>query len=115
MNELAEQCHRDSIRWFGDMNKDNIVHHTLALCGEAGELANIVKKIDRGSLDYRDPAVRVHIASEMADILTYLLNLSYLTGVDLERAYLGVRASNEIRFMRERRLRDERRAEGAVG
>lgn len=112
LNALARQCHEDGDRWFGDMDVNNIIHHTLALCGETGELANLVKKIDRGSLDFHDPATKIKLASELTDVFVYVLNLAYLFRVDLERSYLHVRAANEIRFMKERNARDERRNAG---
>ena len=112
LNKLAQQCREDSDRWFGDTTGHGLVHHTLSLCGEAGELANIVKKIDRGSLDYKDPKVRVQLAGEMTDVLVYLLNIAGICGVDLEKSYQHVRANNERRFMQERRIRDERRSNG---
>jgi len=105
---LGKQCKEDSEKWFGDTEaKSSLVHHTLALCGETGELANIVKKIDRKSLDINDPAVRVHLAEECADILTYLLNVTDMLGIDLERAYHIVRGKNDIRFTAQRREREK--------
>lgn len=101
------------MRWFGDVNGHvalSITHHTLALCGEVGELANIIKKVERGSLDFNDAKVRHHIAQEMTDVYVYLLNLAGLLKIDLEKAYTLVRANNEQRFMEERRIREQKRA-----
>ena len=109
LKALGRQCQEDSIRWFGDSTaKTSLAHHTLALCGEVGELANIVKKIDRGSLDVNDPVVRVHLAEECADVLTYLLNVADMLGVDLETAYHTVRGKNEVRFTAQRKEREAR-------
>ena len=42
-----------------------------AVVGELGEYANWKKKEDRG--DFEDPAeVKAHLASELADVVTYL-------------------------------------------
>lgn len=116
LNALALQCHEDSDKWFGDIvdidGERAIVHHALSLCGEAGELANLVKKVDRGSLDLNDPSTRIKLAGELTDVFVYTLNLAYLLRVDLERSYLHIRANNETRFMIERNRRDERRAAG---
>lgn len=48
-----------------------IAQWTLALAGEVGELANFVKKIERGDYSDKDPYVRKQIAKELADIITY--------------------------------------------
>jgi NTP pyrophosphatase (non-canonical NTP hydrolase) len=101
--ELSLQCVQDSIRWFGDT-----VTHTLALAGEVGELANIVKKIDRGSLNGRAPVVRHMMAMELTDVFIYVLNLAGIMGIDLEEAYKIKRAENEQRFSKEREARDAR-------
>jgi len=44
LNELAIQCHEDVEKWFPDLAW-NLPHQALGLCGEAGELANLVKKL----------------------------------------------------------------------
>jgi NTP pyrophosphatase (non-canonical NTP hydrolase) len=108
--ELSLQCVQDSIRWFGDTVTDTnaIPHHTLALAGEVGELANIVKKIDRGSLNGRAPVVRHMMAMELTDVFIYVLNLAGIMGIDLEEAYKIKRAENEQRFSKEREARDAR-------
>lgn len=101
---LSIQCLEDGERWFGD-NPDvagrsfaALRHHTLALCGEAGELANIVKKVDRGTMAINDPAVRVNVAMEVADVYIYLLNIAGIMGVDLNHLYERKRMENETRF-----------------
>lgn len=94
--KLAQQCQEDSLRWFPESN--NVVHHALSLAGEVGELCNIIKKIDRGSLDIKDANVRYKLMMETTDVYVYLLNLAALFGLDLERSYEHVRALNEKRF-----------------
>lgn len=96
LSELARQCVTDSERWFPDSN--HVPHHTLSLCGEVGEVANIVKKIERGSLNIKDARVRYDLAMEITDAFIYLLNLAGLLGIDLEKAYMHKRAENEKRF-----------------
>jgi len=108
--QLQKQCQDDSERWFGDTHAGHsLVHQTLALAGEVGELANIVKKIDRKSLDISDAATRIHLAEECADILTYLLNVADLLQIDLEQAYHIVRGKNEKRFMAARAEREAKK------
>lgn len=105
--ELAKQCVEDSTRWFGDsVAAHSVVHHSLAMAGEVGEFCNIVKKIDRGSLDFKDASVRYQLTMELTDVYVYVLNLAGLLGVDLEKSYDMVRANNEQRFMAERLKRE---------
>lgn len=67
----------------GNLNSDTEVMNFLALaiCGEAGELANLVKKAWRG--DVVDPTA---IRDEIADIRIYLEHFSRLLDIDLDRA-----------------------------
>jgi NTP pyrophosphatase (non-canonical NTP hydrolase) len=53
----------------------------LAICGEAGELANLVKKSWRG-----DPVDSNAIQDEIADIRIYLEHLARHLDIDLDRA-----------------------------
>lgn len=106
---MSEEAVKDSERWFGDTAiVHSIPHNTLALCGEAGELANIVKKIERGSLDIMQPAVRYELMMEIVDVFTYTLNLAGLTKTDLLKAYYHKRGENEQRFMAQRAQREAR-------
>jgi NTP pyrophosphatase (non-canonical NTP hydrolase) len=106
--QLAEQCAKDSERWFGDFDGyRSIPYHTLCMAGEVGEFANIVKKIERGSLDIRDPKVRYDLANELTDTFVYMLNIAGLLHIDLGKNYQYVRAANEKRFMAEREARAE--------
>jgi len=93
---LAKQCQDDSERWFAENN--NIIHHSLGMAGEVGEFCNLVKKIDRGSLDIRTPQVRYDLAMELTDVFIYLLNLAGMMHIDLEKTYMIKRGENEKRF-----------------
>lgn len=53
----------------------------LALCGEAGELANFIKKRWRG-----DHVNQTDIINELADIRIYLEQISTHLGIDLDLA-----------------------------
>lgn len=96
LKELAEQCVADTDRWFGDKDVNNLPFMVLALCGETGELANLIKKVERGSLPFEE-AVE-DIREETVDVFTYLLNVAGLLGMDLEHAYRMKRYRNETRF-----------------
>jgi NTP pyrophosphatase (non-canonical NTP hydrolase) len=67
----------------GSLTSDTEVLHFLALaiCGEAGELANLVKKMWRG--DHVDTA---DIRDEIADIRIYLEHLCRHLQIDLDSA-----------------------------
>lgn len=105
--KLEKQALEDSERWFGDKGIQNSVPHTaLALCGEVGEVANLIKKIERGSLDIRSAKVRHELSMELADVYTYLIVISGQLNLDLERAYEVKRGINETRFMLQRAERE---------
>lgn len=95
--ELTKQCVEDSARWFPGTSI-SLVHHCLGLAGEAGEFIDIVKKIDRGTLDPKNAAVRRNLAMEITDVFIYVLNIAAVLGIDLEETYKMKRAENEKRF-----------------
>ena len=55
-----------------------------AVCGELGEAANIVKKIERGDMTLDE--ARADLADELCDVLTYLDILAHRAGIDLSDA-----------------------------
>ena len=55
-----------------------------AVCGELGEAANIIKKIERG--DFTLEEKRGDLAKELADVVTYLDILAKVAGIDLGKA-----------------------------
>lgn len=55
-----------------------------AVTGELGELANLIKKIERGDMTLDE--ARQDVADELADVVTYLDILAFRCGVDLGRA-----------------------------
>jgi NTP pyrophosphatase (non-canonical NTP hydrolase) len=80
----------------------DIVHMALSMAGETGEFCNIVKKIQRGSLNPNDAKVRYDLAMELTDVFIYMLNLAGMLQIDLEKAYQVKRAENNKRFLAER-------------
>jgi NTP pyrophosphatase (non-canonical NTP hydrolase) len=95
MNDRTVEAHSDNKRWFPH-RADNIVHHALGLCTEAGEAGDVIKKLDRGSLTLE--SARGPLASELADVLVYVFSLASIAGIDLEQAYDEKRKFNEERF-----------------
>jgi len=55
-----------------------------AVCGELGEAANLIKKIERG--DYSLNEARRDLGRELADVVTYLDILASVAGIDLGEA-----------------------------
>ncbi len=63
-----------------------------ALCGEAGELANVIKKVRRhetGAVNEGDPSLeelKVMVADELADVVIYADLVARYFGIDLNEA-----------------------------
>jgi NTP pyrophosphatase (non-canonical NTP hydrolase) len=111
LSDLGRQMYEDSSRWFPMIHDgghhDVRIHLTLGLGGEAGEVLDVIKKADvcGGFME----SCRMHadgkhsseaLASELADVLTYLLALAHHEGVDLQAAYEAKRAFNADRWDR---------------
>lgn len=92
---LIKQCQRDSERWFPNIAGD-LPFTVLALVGETGEMANIVKKVVRGSVKLED--VVAELGEEAVDVLIYLCMVFATLGVDPVEIYRKKRAFNELRF-----------------
>ena len=94
-----DQGHASRFEWSRSASAANtqpLLYIALALAGEIGELANVVKKLERGDLSYAEALERLE--DESADVLIYLLKLSYQTGIDLEAAFVNKQRANKIRF-----------------
>jgi len=61
-------------------DKEAQVLAVLALCGEAGELANLVKK----KFAYKKPITRDQIGDELGDVLWYVARVAQAYGLSLE-------------------------------
>jgi len=94
---IFEQCAADSISWFGEAIFESLAHQSLSLCGEAGELANLVKKVQRGSLPM-DKTTRFEMVMEATDCLIYLMNLFGVLQYHPAYAYKLKREQNVERF-----------------
>lgn len=58
-----------------------------AVCGELGEAANLIKKIERGDVSLVE--ARSDLAKELADVVTYLDILAFRAGIDLGEATMN--------------------------
>lgn len=75
---------------------DRLTHMVLGLVGEAGEVANEVKKWDRGDFDHIELSGRLR--KELPDILIYLVLVADILKIDLDTAYHNKKEFNEQRF-----------------
>lgn len=108
LNDLMQQCVADSQRWFPEVCPQptdssrqtvmHLTHHTLAMFGEVGEFANILKKMERGSIDFEDWEAQHDLAEELTDVFIYMLNIAGILNIDLLAEYNRKRALNEGRF-----------------
>ena len=80
-------------RWHGpDSQKWTLADWSNAMCGEAGETANVIKKIRRqetGAVNAGDPPMeklRAMAAEEIADVVIYCDLLAQELGADLAEA-----------------------------
>jgi NTP pyrophosphatase (non-canonical NTP hydrolase) len=97
LEEMVLQCTADSERWFPE--SQSLAMLTLCLAGEVGEVANLVKKLERGTHTIDEE--RLVLAEEIIDVQIYLANLMGLqefADVDWKAIWEEKRAFNEKRF-----------------
>lgn len=58
-----------------------------AVCGELGEAANLIKKIERGDMTLDE--ARSDLADEICDVVTYLDILAHRAGIDMGEATIA--------------------------
>jgi NTP pyrophosphatase (non-canonical NTP hydrolase) len=85
----------DSYDWFPEY-ADDLPFMALCLNGEAGEVANLVKKVVRGSHKYAE--LQPKIAEEAMDVFIYLMDIFGILEVDVMELYNAKRRSNQARF-----------------
>lgn len=64
---------------------NNFVYPTLGLVGEAGEVAEKIKKVLRDDSGRVSPEKKQELMKELGDVLWYLSQLSSELGLELER------------------------------
>jgi NTP pyrophosphatase (non-canonical NTP hydrolase) len=69
---------------------------TVAMTGELGEFANLVKKVARGSMTMEE--ARQGLSEELTDVFIYMMNIVGILGIDLTREYNRKRQTNVRRF-----------------
>lgn len=103
-NEYQKQARKTAI--YPDVG-NNFQYPTIGLCGEAGEVAEKVKKIIRdrsGKFDAQDVTA---IKKELGDVLWYLANLAAEFNLDFESI-----AKTNIRKLKERTARNKLHGSG---
>ena len=85
----------------------NLLYPTLGLCGEAGEVAEKIKKMVRDDAGVLSPERRDALAKELGDVLWYVAQLATEAGLDLD----AVAAGNLDKLL-SRRERDVLRGSG---
>ncbi len=95
LNERRDQTGEDGTIWFPHLDR-NMSHTALGLGGEVGELQNMVKKYERGTITLAE--LRKLAPEEIVDSLVYLLKLAWQLEMDVEREYDKKREFNKARF-----------------
>ena len=78
-------------------NGNNITYPVLGLCGEAGELANKVKKVFRDHGGVMSDEVKAALAGELGDVLWYCGAVANELGADLDAVADAVAAKLRTR------------------
>lgn len=86
---------------------DNYIYPTLGLVGEAGEVAEKIKKVLRDKNGKVDKVTKLEIAKELGDVLWYLAQLSSELGLSLNSI-----ASQNIKKLFSRKQRGKLKGSG---
>ncbi|MEM5793495.1 MAG: MazG nucleotide pyrophosphohydrolase domain-containing protein [Candidatus Aenigmatarchaeota archaeon] len=93
--------------WGGEMDLDlkiNLIKDmTIALTGEVGEFSNLLKKINRDRKTIgEEPSSEMwnRLKEELTDCFIYIIILSNILGMDLEKEYLKKTKINHKRFQK---------------
>lgn len=99
-----DDAHGWSWDWSGDMDEtiNNLQTGVVALTGEIGEFANLVKKANREHLagNALPDGLVEKMHDELVDMFIYLIKLALLFGIDLSDCYFKKMAHNAERFKR---------------
>jgi len=95
IKEIQHTEATDSTHYFPSLEQ-GYAYLGVALAGEVGEICNMIKKYERGSIT-ADEMQHV-IYEEAPDVLIYLVMLADFAGIDLEGAYRDKKEYNERRY-----------------
>lgn len=93
---IIEQCVQDSDAWFPEL-AENLPYMMMCTSGEIGELQNLMKKVQRGSLAM-DMDTRFNMVMEATDAFIYLMHVFAILKYSPAFAYHVKRAVNAERF-----------------
>jgi len=85
----------------------NAIYPTLGLVGEAGEIAEKMKKVLRDKGGVIDEATKIELQKELGDVLWYLAQLSVELGFSLDDV-----AQNNIAKLKSRQERNKLHGDG---
>jgi len=91
--------HAGRFQWASKVNEENLdilQFLILALVGEVGEFANIVKKVVRGDNSFISS--KSDMEGEVTDIFIYLIKICNQMDIDIEKTYLNKLDQNKERF-----------------
>lgn len=92
LDDIQKRAHADSQFWFPAIHRSTetaVVHFSLGIAGEVGELVNLVKKANRHPAGLTDSLILDHYAevrAEAADVAIYLLDICEELGFSLADA-----------------------------
>jgi NTP pyrophosphatase (non-canonical NTP hydrolase) len=84
ISEFQEANRIRNQRFPGTSREWSALEWAGALCGEAGEAANIAKKMRRGIEAESDASLKAALGRELADVVTYAALLAADQGINLE-------------------------------
>jgi len=97
LRDLQERAIADSRFWFPGVHEtqqSSVVHFSLGIAGEVGELVNLIKKRNRDDwpMCFVGGEWTEKVAHEAADVAIYLLDICAELDIDLEAAIEAKRA-----------------------
>lgn len=81
-------------------SEHSILYPTLGLCGEAGEVAEKVKKVIRDKGGEFDEADRMNIRKELGDVLWYMAQIC--SDLDLRLESIAIANVEKLRLRKEK-------------
>ena len=103
-NDYQRESRRTAI--YPDAGK-NMTYPVLGLCGEAGEVAEKMKKVMRDKGGYFDHDSRAAIRKELGDVLWYVSQIASELNFDLENV-----AQENLDKLRDRMMRGKIKGDG---